>query len=111
MPGPSGAAASCGLFFGQHNGALRFASVTQFHRDTIRGVGLEEMQDAFAEEPALEPLVKQVRSQDVVNFFEKISGTGLAFHLYIQFAKTLHPAPDRRARHADFARNASSTDD
>src|SRR5579863_701854 len=99
----SGAASPRRLLLGDYNRAFRLAGVAQFHCDAIRRIDFEEVMDAFSEDAALQALAQSVRREDIRNFFEKVTSVLFAFHSHAEFAQAIDPAPNRRARHADFA--------
>src|SRR5277367_912637 len=96
MPHAAGAAPSGGLLLCDDNRTLRLAGFPEFHGDAIGGIDFEEMKDTLPEQTALEALVQQIRSDDVVNFFEKIPGARLALYFDVKRAQTLHPPPHSR---------------
>src|SRR5882762_9206839 len=78
MPRASRPAAPCGLLFCQDDRALRFACMSQFQRYSIRRIRLEKMKYVFSEKAALQLLLQHVRSQDIGDLLQEVSGAWLA---------------------------------
>ena len=104
------AAATRSLFFRDDDRAFGLAGVAQLHRDAIRRIDFEEVVNAFAEDTAFQTLAQRVGREDVGRFFEKVAGVLLAFDAHTEIAESIDPAPHRRARNADLARNACAAD-
>ena len=108
MPCPT---AACSLLFGNHHRPFGLAGVAEFHRDAICRIHFKEMIDALAEHAAFQSLPQRVGSEDVGHLFEKITGVLFAFHANAEFTQTVDPAPHRRTRNANLARNTCAADD
>ncbi len=65
QPFATGAAASGGLFFGEHYGAVGLALFAKLHGDRVRGIHFEEMVDAPGERRAEEAMAQELRDQNV----------------------------------------------
>src|SRR5579863_873805 len=66
--------------------------------------------DLLVEHAALELLAKHVGRQNIRNPLQKISGVGLTFNANPDFAQSLHPPPNRRARNANLFSNSLAAD-
>src|SRR4029077_9958619 len=100
-----------GLFFRKHHRAFLFATMPEVQRHSIRRVYFEKMIEALSEQTALQALPEHIGREDVWNLLQEIAGVLLPFCAHAKFAQTIHPAPYRRARHPDFARDACATHD
>ena len=111
VPGVPGAAAACGLFFGDDQGAVWLSLFPQKHRNGVRGIGLKEMMDLFSERALRQSLTQDFWNENIGHFLDLIASAGVAFHADAQRAKFFDPAEDSRACDADFAGDFRAADD
>ena len=101
-PRAAGAAAAGGLFFGDHDGAVRLARFAQLHRDRVRRIDFEEMKDAARERRAVKAMAEHLRGENVRHALDVIARARVALHPHAELAQLFDPAPHLLARDADF---------
>src|ERR1700687_6171302 len=111
MPGVARAPAPGGLFFCKYDRAFWLAGVAQFQRHSIGRIHFEKMMDALAKQAAFQALAKHVRSKNVRDLLQKISGVLLAFYTHAELAQAGDPSPDCRTRHANLSGDAGAAND
>ena len=110
-PFASGAAASGGLFFGEDDGAVRFAGFAELHGDIVRRIDFEEMIDAAREGCSRELVAEKLRRENVGNALDVIAGGGVSFDADAESAQLFDPAPDLLAGDANLLGDFCAADD